>query len=194
MTLFEQVKFAVDMCTVAEGYGLCVNRSGMVHCPFHQEKTPSAKIYPDSFHCFGCGEHHDVISFTQKLFRLDKPIEAVKKLNEDFGLHIDIGKTTTFAEISEYQKRIAEKREYEAWEKSAWKVLNNYLWLMREWREFSPHTPIEKCDEKFVYALHHFDYAEYLCEEFIMADKSGKVNMKHTVSAIADFLGGLNAD
>ena len=194
MTLFEQVKTAIDMRTVAEGYGLRVNRSGMVLCPFHQEKTPSAKIYPDSFHCFGCGEHNDVISFTQKMFGLDKPIEAVKKLNENFGLHIAIGKATNSAEISECQKRIAEKREYEAWEKSAWQTLNSYLWLMREWRELAPCSPDEVYDERFVYALNHLDYGEYLCEEFIMADKSGRVNMKHTVSAIAEFLGGLTGD
>ncbi len=79
MTVFEQVKSAIDMKTVAEGYGLHINRE-MCLCPFHEERTPSAKIYHESFHCFGCGEHHDVIGFTQKLFGLDKPIDAVKNL------------------------------------------------------------------------------------------------------------------
>lgn len=46
MTVFEQVKEAVDMRTVAEGYGLNIDRSGMCLCPFHAEKTPSAKVYP----------------------------------------------------------------------------------------------------------------------------------------------------
>ena len=26
-------------------------------CPFHEENEPSCTIYPDHFHCFGCGEH-----------------------------------------------------------------------------------------------------------------------------------------
>ena len=112
------------------------------------------KIYPENFHCFGCGEHLDVISFTQKMFSLSKPIDAVKKLNEDFGLHIEIGKVPTAEEVSEYQKWIAEKRAYEVWEKSAWKTLQDYLWLMREWREFAPASPDEKCNERFVYSLH----------------------------------------
>jgi hypothetical protein len=36
--------------------------------PGHAEKTPSFKIDPErqSFHCFGCGTHGDVITFTQK--------------------------------------------------------------------------------------------------------------------------------
>ena len=61
------------------------------------------------------------------MFSLSKPIDAVKKLNEDFGLHIEIGKVPTAEEVSEYQKWIAEKRAYEVWEKSAWKTLQEYL-------------------------------------------------------------------
>jgi DNA primase len=32
-------------------------------CPFHGEKMPSFYVYEDVFHCFGCGEHGDAISF-----------------------------------------------------------------------------------------------------------------------------------
>ena len=188
MTVFEQARSAVDMKTVAEGYGLHIDRGGMCLCPFHNERTPSAKIYPDNLHCFGCGTHVDVIGFTQKMFGLDKPIDAVKKLNEDFGLHIDIGKSPTAEEVSEYQKRIAEKREYEEWEKSAWRTLNSYLWLMREWRQLAPKSPDEEPDRRFIYALHHLDYAEYLCGEFIEMNKPGRITMKSIIDDIADFM------
>ena len=188
MTVFEQVKSAVDMKTVAEGYGLYINRAGMCLCPFHDEKTPSAKIYPDALHCFGCGEHVDVISFTQKMFNLDKPIDAVKKLNQDFNLHLETGNVPNIAEMSEYQKRIAEKQAYEEWEKQAWQMLNDYLWLMREWRTFAPVSPDEKCDERFTYSLQHLDYAEYLCLEFINGNKEKRLSMKNIVAKIADFL------
>lgn len=53
------------------------------------------------------------------MFGLDKPIDAVKKLNQDFGLHIEAGTTPTIKEMSEYQKRVAKKRAYEEWEKWA---------------------------------------------------------------------------
>ena len=87
-----------------------------------------------------------------------------------------------------------EKRAYEEWEKSAWRTLNDYLWLMREWRQLAPASPDEKCDERFVYSLHHLDYAEYLCLEFINFNKAGRISMKNSVSEIADFLKNMRAD
>lgn len=127
------------------------------------------------------------IRITAHQSKLDKPIDAVKKLNEDYGLNIEIGKAPTAEEVSEYQKRVQEKHEYEVWEKSAWRTLNDYLWLMREWRQYAPASPDEKCDERFVYSLHHLDYAEHLSLEFINSDKAGRLSMKNIVDQIADF-------
>ncbi len=38
-------------------------------CPFHQEKTPSFVVFPDSqnFHCFGCGKGGDAFTFFQQI-------------------------------------------------------------------------------------------------------------------------------
>ena len=48
-------------------------RRGWGLCPFHADKHPSMKINRDrqTFHCFGCGAHGDVINFIQKLHNLD---------------------------------------------------------------------------------------------------------------------------
>jgi DNA primase len=36
-------------------------------CPFHNEKTPSFKVYEDShYHCYGCGASGDVLNFDMK--------------------------------------------------------------------------------------------------------------------------------
>jgi DNA primase len=42
-------------------------------CPFHNEKTPSFSVSEDKgfYHCFGCGEHGDIISFVMKSENID---------------------------------------------------------------------------------------------------------------------------
>jgi DNA primase len=32
-------------------------------CPFHREKTGSFYVWPDHYHCFGCGAHGDAIAW-----------------------------------------------------------------------------------------------------------------------------------
>jgi DNA primase len=41
-------------------------------CPFHKERTPSFIVFPrtQTFHCFGCGEHGDVLTFIMKMENL----------------------------------------------------------------------------------------------------------------------------
>ena len=56
-------------------------------CPFHNEKTPSFTVYPESnsFYCFGCGAGGDVISFVRRMENLDY-IEAVKSVAQMVGM------------------------------------------------------------------------------------------------------------
>lgn len=56
-------------------------------CPFHNEKTPSFVVYPDtqSFYCFGCGAAGDVISFVRKYNNLGY-VESVKQLAARVGM------------------------------------------------------------------------------------------------------------
>lgn len=56
-------------------------------CPFHNEKTPSFTVYPDSqsFYCYGCGAGGDVITFVRRIENLDY-VEAVRVLAERAGM------------------------------------------------------------------------------------------------------------
>ncbi|WP_029069188.1 DNA primase [Jonesia quinghaiensis] len=56
-------------------------------CPFHDEKSPSFHVRPQvgRYHCFGCGEGGDVISFVQKVDGLTFT-EAVEYLAGRAGL------------------------------------------------------------------------------------------------------------
>lgn len=52
---------------------LPLTRSGFVSCPFHNEKTPSAKYYPDKnkIFCFGCQKSADAIDVVMQLYGLE---------------------------------------------------------------------------------------------------------------------------
>lgn len=58
-------------------------------CPFHDERTPSFHVRPpvNLWHCFGCGEGGDVISFVQKIDGLGFA-EAVEHLAARVGIHL----------------------------------------------------------------------------------------------------------
>lgn len=59
-------------------------------CPFHDEKTPSFHVRPSAgyFHCFGCGEGGDAISFVQKIEHLSF-VEAIEHLARKCGVTIE---------------------------------------------------------------------------------------------------------
>ena len=58
-------------------------------CPFHDEKTPSFNVRPavGAWHCFGCGEGGDVISFVMKVDHLTFA-EAVERLAGKLGMEL----------------------------------------------------------------------------------------------------------
>lgn len=183
MTIFEQVKSELNMLDVAKFYGACVSH-GMCLCPFHNEKTPSMKLYENNFHCFGCGEHGDMIDFTAKIFGISS-VEAVKRLNYDFGLRIDTDKPLSAEQITEYQQKQAERLAYDQWEKSAWKAITDYSRLLIEWRQkYAPKTMDEKHHPLFVESLMNIDRTDYLFEEFLNSDKSGRLKLKQEVERI----------
>src|SRR3954465_10410439 len=58
-------------------------------CPFHDEKSASFNVRPavGAWHCFGCGEGGDVISFVQKVDHLTFS-EAVERLAGKLGMEL----------------------------------------------------------------------------------------------------------
>ena len=74
------------------GKHLKIKRSGSNYfacCPFHNEKSASFSINTNKqfFHCFGCGESGNVITFIMKYNGLDF-IEAIKSLAASSGVYI----------------------------------------------------------------------------------------------------------
>ena len=85
----EQVLAATDIVDLVGSY-LPLKRSGSnfkANCPFHNEKTPSFMVNParQSYHCFGCGEGGNAISFVISYENLPFP-DAIKKLANRAGV------------------------------------------------------------------------------------------------------------
>lgn len=71
----EQIKERLDVAEVISGYVPLkqAGRNLKAPCPFHQEKSASFMVSPEKgiWHCFGCGEGGDVITFVMKYEGLD---------------------------------------------------------------------------------------------------------------------------
>ena len=87
------------------GRGVRLLRSGREHkgcCPFHGEKTPSFYVYDDHYHCFGCGEHGDAITYVMKSQGAGF-MEAVESLAAEAGLEVP---TASPAEAEREARRV----------------------------------------------------------------------------------------
>ncbi|MBT2595388.1 DNA primase [Arthrobacter sp. ISL-72] len=95
----DEVRQRTDIKEVVDGY-VTLKGAGLGSfkglCPFHDERSPSFTVRPQvgRYHCFGCGEDGDVISFVQKLDHSSFH-EAVEKLAARIGfeLHYEDGGT-----------------------------------------------------------------------------------------------------
>lgn len=109
MNIFETVKAAVTVRQAAEHYGLKINRSGMICCPFHDDRHPSLKLNEDYFYCFGCGAKGDVIDFVARLLDLSA-YEAAQRLAADFGLDRP---PSVVAQVKKYRPRVNQSKQDE---------------------------------------------------------------------------------
>jgi len=110
-----------DAAQIVDVVGECVslkragtNMKGL--CPFHGEKTPSFMVSPErqTFHCFGCGEGGDVLSFVMKYYNLTFP-EALNELANRYHITLPEKKFTA-ADQHKAEKR---QRLFEVNERAA---------------------------------------------------------------------------
>lgn len=89
-----EVRERVDLVELV-GAKVQLKRSGKTWkglCPFHQEKTPSFYVYPESgnYVCFSCGEKGDAFGWVMKNEGVDFP-EAVRQLADRAGVELRRG-------------------------------------------------------------------------------------------------------
>lgn len=169
MNLFEAVKDAVPMREAAEYYGIHSRRNGMACCPFHDDKTPSLKLYERRFHCFGCQEDGDVIDFVGKLYGLESK-QAAEKIAEDFRVQYDRLDVWDSQKRPSVISKLTAAQEYRKKENRCYYVLCQYFHLLRDWKErYAPQREDEDWHPLFVEALQRADYIEYLLDSLICA-------------------------
>ena len=87
------LKDSLDIIEVASRYLPDLKSAGRTYksnCPFHEERTPSFVIFPEtqSWRCFGaCVEGGDVISFVMKIEKIDFQ-QAIKLLADSVGIEV----------------------------------------------------------------------------------------------------------
>ncbi len=134
MNIFEAVKQSVTTRQAAESYGVRVNKNGMAVCPFHRDKNPSMKV-DRRFHCFGCQADGDVIDFTAHLYNL-KPKEAAEKLVRDFSVYYEnMGHSPP--QRKQIKRQLTQEQRYLQAENRYFRVLADYLHLLKQWKEES---------------------------------------------------------
>jgi DNA primase len=86
-----EIKSQLTIAQVLDHYGLKANQSKMLCCPFHNDKTPSMQVYPETntVHCFSSncklhGKAVDVIDFIMYHEGITKH-EAIMKAKELIG-------------------------------------------------------------------------------------------------------------
>lgn len=165
----QEIKSRLTMRDVFEKYGYSINRNGFVCCPFHQEKSPSMKVYEASFYCFGCGLNGDAISFVSKLFELDFK-ETLRKIDSDFCLGVYGDHTFEELRKSRYQQKMIqakkqrEERERQKFEDDFWNAFKRWAELERNKRVYAPKNEFEELHPLFVEALQKLSYQEYLVD------------------------------
>lgn len=91
--VIDEVAERADIVDVI-GKHIKIKRSGQNYfacCPFHNEKSASFSISPvkQIYHCFGCGESGNSISFVMKHLGLDF-VSAVRSLADQYGVQIPV--------------------------------------------------------------------------------------------------------
>ena len=81
-------------------------------CPFHNEKSPSFTVSQDKqfYHCFGCGEHGNAISFLMEFDRLDF-VDAVDELASHCGMEVIREENTASPAEQRRQQQIYQQKQ-----------------------------------------------------------------------------------
>ncbi len=120
----ERIKDRVDIVDLI-GSTVQLRRAGRSFkglCPFHQEKTPSFVVFPETqgYHCFGCGKSGDIFTFVMETESLTFP-DALERLAQRAGIELITSRAPN-AERDERRHRLIDLNE------RAVRFFSSFLW------------------------------------------------------------------
>lgn len=158
--LFQTVKDRADITEAARTYGLNPDRKGWCLCPFHKEKTASFHLYSQKYRCFGCGASGDVVDLVVKLLGVG-PLEAVKRLNADMGLGVDLDGPVDVAAVHRARTERREAERFRKWREAAIKALTGRFYVLYRVSVLETPKAAGEAAEEYVRAVKELPWLEY---------------------------------
>ena len=134
----DTIRRSVTMRQLAEKYNYKVNRAGFAKCPFHQDNSPSMKVYDADrgYYCFVCKAGGSIFDFVMEHDGLEfEP--AARHIAELFGIPIaDGNKPLSGREKKRISKQIADREFDVRMRKMAEDTLNATGALLVRYRSY----------------------------------------------------------
>ena len=134
-------------------------RHGRIPCPLHGGKDYNFSLHGSVYKCFVCGATGDVITFVKETQGCSTRVDAMKRINADFMLHLPIDANVT-AEFSKEMARRRAEREKKEKAHEEWEETYRSLWA--EWIECDKaKRTADPESEEYANAVKRIDYVAY---------------------------------
>lgn len=125
-----------------------------------------------------------MIDLVQAIFN-EKPVDAAKRINADFGLGLDTGQPPDSERINRIRQQHLERKMFREWDTKAFRTVNEYHRLMEEWeKEYVPKSPDMPPDPLFLESLNNKDHVDYLLDILTYGTDDEKRDLREEVSRI----------
>lgn len=141
---------------------------GRIPCPFHHGEHLNLSYIAHKWTCFTCGAKGNAISFVQQMFGLDFA-SAAEKINEDFGLGLDLHKKLTAEEKyriyrrqrDENKKRREERQKELERVDRLYELQERIYNAKRDIRQYKPVRGDTALDPRYVQAIGEIERLKY---------------------------------
>ena len=127
------------------------------------------------YFCFGCGEKGDAIDFVAKYYNRS-PREAAMQIADEFGIIYD---SSVRSPPKPVRREKSPMQILEETKTKTYRVLSDYLHLLKEWeRNFRPES-MEKIDERYVEAVQNREKVEFQLATLLWGTEDEKEAVIH---------------